>query len=1018
MIVSIKSTLSFLIAAVLTIQSFSLPMLAVPYLSIIFASASIKTSIGGTMIGIDSQLKGVLTSTMIDVVLLLIGVQNLTGNALILTVIFVLFGSSVILAYFFHAPGARRFALAMHAMTMVQMATVKSTPVYFPVQLLTNLVLGFALALVFSVLPFPPRLAQDELLDRFQLSIRTLSRCFSSVTRAYLSTEPIAPHLLQSDAKGELEAVFLSLTEMRRLQGESLWECSLWQMFFPCSISLASPIQPDVDRCEQLYWLLSNLVHTLTTLRYSSYHAAFVQFLRPSFVLFDSAQRDYLKLLSSEDPSGVSIREIEKLRARLEDAMAQLQDAYLLARRNVYGYNAETVKANMKNEKIKQVLDAQLTFDQSIKQKAAQARAEQHHAEQHQHEIEMAHLEHALNGGLHATTHQTPTDEHQPNKPSPADPFNHFGPHSASPPKSVSLFHSTQEVFIRSCFYFYVHRYHTVLQSLTIVTEHAALGDDNLPGQANARSTSRFQLSHSRRALFKRKLRAIKGLAYAGLRPWQWSLFGMQPFGDFKYLVRQFVNFVCHPTIDWLWLRSSVKIACIICIASLISIVPGHEPILPNSVWCVFTAAILTSDTEGALWQRAMYRLFGTLIGGLIGYLILLAFPDSWVGAIGLMCIWNIPCQFVQLSSYNYMGSLASFTAIIVVFGVRLSNTEHLSLPEFALSRMVDIAIGVFIALFISSIFFPTSSIRRLRGEIILSIDSMKSAVDKTIAIYDSLVSKDEMKRLNRYRSQNTLPTVLSSIRSQNLNDGHVHEDDHDHRSFVADRSINELTVSIPEPESPVSPMPSSHDTVHIEKANDDLADENDLLARLVDHSTSVQMSLARQAILLGEAVYEPVSFFHTFPTAQYREISTILRRLWRLILTLEPALRAVAAHSRSTDNSHIFQQSASLRVMLRDVDTVLGECKRSVASGVVSDEFDCQSLTLTAQTIQADFAHSMNEMAFQIRQGKMALFPTDLLVPNAVFLHGSLETSQLVLILEQAIRRLSVLEGPVGYDD
>jgi uncharacterized membrane protein YgaE (UPF0421/DUF939 family) len=64
-------------------------------------------------------------------------------------------------------------------------------------------------------------------------------------------------------------------------------------------------------------------------------------------------------------------------------------------------------------------------------------------------------------------------------------------------------------------------------------------------------------------------------------------------------------------------------------------------------LWAAFTAAILASDTEGAMWQRGIYRLMGTLLGGIVGWLILLCCegidsPERWYIIVPLLTLWNV----------------------------------------------------------------------------------------------------------------------------------------------------------------------------------------------------------------------------------------------------------------------------------------------------------------------------------------------------------------------------------------
>jgi Fusaric acid resistance protein family len=144
----------------------------------------------------------------------------------------------------------------------------------------------------------------------------------------------------------------------------------------------------------------------------------------------------------------------------------------------------------------------------------------------------------------------------------------------------------------------------------------------------------------------------------------------------------------------------------------------------------------------------------GTLLGGLVGYLLLIAFPDdNWFGSVPILALWTIPCSFVQASSYGYLGALATFTPIIIVFGKTSTATETALSPErYALDRMEEIIIGVAIALAISTVLWPVSSIRLLRSEMMISLEAFQTATEKTMGIYERMVQRhdDRLRRLMR----------------------------------------------------------------------------------------------------------------------------------------------------------------------------------------------------------------------------------------------------------------------------
>ena len=158
---------------------------------------------------------------------------------------------------------------------------------------------------------------------------------------------------------------------------------------------------------------------------------------------------------------------------------------------------------------------------------------------------------------------------------------------------------------MRSSFFFYLSRFHHALHILPL--DHDVLAVDPTVNQPATAS----QATTSSPSSWPRKRLALSRMFWHHIRhPLSWSLLGLHPVRDLLYLPQAFVEFVRHPSIDWGWLRSSIKIALIICVASLIAVIPqiGATTIFPNAFWAAFTAAILTSDSEGALWQVELQR--------------------------------------------------------------------------------------------------------------------------------------------------------------------------------------------------------------------------------------------------------------------------------------------------------------------------------------------------------------------------------------------------------------------------
>ena len=599
----IRAAISFAVAAVLAAQPWSVDILAVPYLTAVFAIFTVQPSVGRTMQNIDTQGKGILAAVVLDVLLIAAHLAYPPSTDRIIACELLLFVSSCGLAYYFHPPLARRFGLAIHALVLIGIADGSSNSIYLPLQILLNMVIAYSLSFVLCLLPFP-RLACDELSDRWQQSVLSLSDLFSDVIAAFLAVEPIAPMVLHSTAVSRLDSVNASLAIMRRLSVEAKMEADVFKIFFPFSLSATAVVHADPDRVEQLYWVVRNLLHCLLSLRYTSYHSGFLHFLRAAYSDLSLAQAEYCRLLCEEDPALVTRERVEEAQKRLDVAMEAAWAAFSEARHRVYVARG-TVEETASHPPLYRADPYPLNDQQA---EASMRLVIQREGEEQR------------NAGR---------SSHAP-----------------------TLSASTHDVFLRSSIMFYLGRFHAAIGKMRMRDDVLS----PLPPSTTGEKLTAEQMRWGRRE------RVIRGEFDAAIRrPWEWSIFGLHPVRDFLALGKALWGFVRRPAVDVDWMKNSVKIALIICVASLIAVIPqvSTSSALPNSVWaasahrsdtrhcpasihlsmahrygslvlCSFTAAILTSDTEGALWQRGAHRVFGTALGGLIGYLILLAFPTNW----------------------------------------------------------------------------------------------------------------------------------------------------------------------------------------------------------------------------------------------------------------------------------------------------------------------------------------------------------------------------------------------------
>ena len=527
---------------------------------------------------------------------------------------------------------------------------------------------------------------------------------------------------------------------------------------------------------------MTNILNTLHALHHGSYHSMFVRFLHEPFTAFATAQAEFLLALATDQPTQITPAMVAAHQQRLDDTIAQAWKQYSLAREFVYGgldsEGQEDAHAEMGRE------------EGRPKRRRSGAAMEAMPSKEGEGGEPSGHLL------ATESLHPPPTHPHSPRRArsrlyQSASPHTAPCPCPWVPPSrflpSWSLCcacrgSTASDLFHRSCFLsasaalrlagcllalavaltdvlccvdgpllsFYLNQYRSALKlDFRFPSTEGSSADALSPGTA--------------------KRRAVKASLYRHVQhPLSWSLVGFHPVLDAIDLVRGTAEFLRRPNVDVTWLKASIKVSLIIATASVFSVVPALDTssVFINAVWCTvrphphrlaavtfalaqtahcsvpllvcvgglpqFTAAIVTSDNEGALWQRGLHRLLGTLVGGASGWIILYAFPTSNVYAILLLSVWHIPCLFVQCSRHwSYLGSTAQLTAVVVVLGYHLSP-QGLTPEKYAYVRVEEISIGVFIALGISSVLWPVSSIRLLRSEVMLSISSVRVALQKT----------------------------------------------------------------------------------------------------------------------------------------------------------------------------------------------------------------------------------------------------------------------------------------------
>lgn len=154
---------------------------------------------------------------------------------------------------------------------------------------------------------------------------------------------------------------------------------------------------------------------------------------------------------------------------------------------------------------------------------------------------------------------------------------------------------------------------------------------------------------------------------------------------------------------------------------------------LDNPTWSLLTVFVLAAAPYvGAMAEKGFLRILGTLVGGILGMLIVSEFEQNSVICLGLTFI------IVAYSTYKYGGDtfpyaffLCGLTTTVVV-GDSLGNPD--GAWSVAVTRFLEISIGVCASLLINSLFWPRYAVREFRQQLQTMLGGTQQLLDQVFA--------------------------------------------------------------------------------------------------------------------------------------------------------------------------------------------------------------------------------------------------------------------------------------------
>nr|WP_298373461.1 FUSC family protein [uncultured Halomonas sp.] len=171
---------------------------------------------------------------------------------------------------------------------------------------------------------------------------------------------------------------------------------------------------------------------------------------------------------------------------------------------------------------------------------------------------------------------------------------------------------------------------------------------------------------------------------------------------------------------------------------------------LERPYWAMISAAFLQiRPMSGMVIEKGLCQLGGTIIGALVGILIMSLFAQARVPALMMLTCWIMLCIYsasLTRNNFAYGFVMGAVTAMLVVV---ISHSGASSVFDVAVARISEIGLGALCATIISALLWPTHVRHHLATQ-----------ADETLKHAFTYAAR----RLEGYSSREMLPTLTASL--------------------------------------------------------------------------------------------------------------------------------------------------------------------------------------------------------------------------------------------------------------
>ncbi len=183
-----------------------------------------------------------------------------------------------------------------------------------------------------------------------------------------------------------------------------------------------------------------------------------------------------------------------------------------------------------------------------------------------------------------------------------------------------------------------------------------------------------------------------------------------------------------------LYLRYGIKLGIACVLAGGISYAAGS----PYSVWSIVAAIIAMQVNVAESLHAGLLRITGTVLGAVLGVLLLLALPVSPASVLLAVFLTAVACGYMTARQGAVWPATAIAAVVVLYTGTQQMQSGATEAIAFGLMRVAEIATGVGSAFLVSLLLWPVRLVDTLRADLGLQFQESARLVDVLLSAFIS----------------------------------------------------------------------------------------------------------------------------------------------------------------------------------------------------------------------------------------------------------------------------------------